>query len=395
VKTQTILMLSVSTGLAATARGVDRLVPDEYPTIQAAISAAVPGDTVLVADGLYTGDGNRDISFLGKAITVRSQNGPQLCIIDCQASPDTPHRSFAFNSGEGSDSVLQGFTLRNGATPQGAIADTFNGAGVLCTQESSPTLRDLVITGSWAGCWGGAICCSFNSHPLIDRCVIVDNYSDDDGGGIFAWAGSMPTIMNTVIAGNISRISGGGITTFSSGVTVLNSTIVGNGAIVGSGVWAASNTTFSNSIIWGNDGAADVAGSPAITWSLVEGGYPGEGNVDMAPNFHDAEAADYRLAAHSPLIDRGDPAYEPDEAETDADGNPRLVGARIDMGAYEFQGEPCFADFGGDGAVDFADLLSLLTAWGDCPDCPQDLDRNGEVGFADLIMILAQWGPCP
>ena len=121
-------------------------------------------------------------------------------------------RGFSFENGETRDAVLEGLTIRNGATLPGAIADTFNGAGVLVTQQSSPTLRNLVITGSWAGCWGGAICCSFESHPLIDSCKLVDNYTNDDGGGVFAWAGSSPTIMNTVITNNVSRVTGGGIT---------------------------------------------------------------------------------------------------------------------------------------------------------------------------------------
>jgi hypothetical protein len=59
-------------------------VPADQPTIQAGIDAAVNGDTVLVADGTYTGVGNRDIDFKGKAITVKSENGPENCIIDCE-----------------------------------------------------------------------------------------------------------------------------------------------------------------------------------------------------------------------------------------------------------------------------------------------------------------------
>ncbi len=57
-------------------------VPGDQPTIQAGIDAAMDGDIVLVADGTWTGVGNRDIDFLGKAITVRSENGPDSCIID-------------------------------------------------------------------------------------------------------------------------------------------------------------------------------------------------------------------------------------------------------------------------------------------------------------------------
>ena len=56
-------------------------VPSRFGSIQAAIDAAQDGDTVVVGDGTYTGEGNRDIRFRGKAITVRSENGPATCIV--------------------------------------------------------------------------------------------------------------------------------------------------------------------------------------------------------------------------------------------------------------------------------------------------------------------------
>jgi hypothetical protein len=70
--------------LPLTATGDIILVPLDQPTIQAGIDAALDGDTVLVADGTYTGPGNTDISISGKSITLRSENGPAACIIDCE-----------------------------------------------------------------------------------------------------------------------------------------------------------------------------------------------------------------------------------------------------------------------------------------------------------------------
>ncbi len=85
-------------------------VPDDYRTIQAAVDWAADGDTVLVADGTYTGVGNKDIEPDGKAVTIVSTGGPDFCIIDCESDG----RGFWFRKGEDPDTVVQGFTVRNG-----------------------------------------------------------------------------------------------------------------------------------------------------------------------------------------------------------------------------------------------------------------------------------------
>lgn len=88
-------------------------VPGDRPTIQAGIDAAVHGDTVLVADGCYSGDGNRDIDFQGKAIEVVSENGSEFTVIDCGAIISDYHRGFYFCNGETNQSKLDGFRVIN------------------------------------------------------------------------------------------------------------------------------------------------------------------------------------------------------------------------------------------------------------------------------------------
>ncbi len=133
--------------LAICSFGSVHKVPSNYPTIQAAIDDCNDGDTVLVAPGTYTGDGNRDIDFKGKAITVKSENGPETCIIDCNGTPDEYHRGFVFYYGEDANSVLQGFTVTNGYIKG-------NGGAILC-QMSSPSILRCIISENTARSGGG------------------------------------------------------------------------------------------------------------------------------------------------------------------------------------------------------------------------------------------------
>lgn len=79
-------------------------------TIQAGIDVASSGDEVIVADAVYSGTGNNNIRYYGKAITVRSSGGPENCIVDC-AGGSSP--LFVFSSGDTPASVLDGVTIKN------------------------------------------------------------------------------------------------------------------------------------------------------------------------------------------------------------------------------------------------------------------------------------------
>jgi hypothetical protein len=100
-----LLTFCASTGFAAVLH-----VPSQFQTIQEAVDAALDNDTVLIADGTYSGQFNHNIPFDGKPITVTSEHGSQTCIVDCGLDG----RGFGFISGETQSSVLKGITIRNG-----------------------------------------------------------------------------------------------------------------------------------------------------------------------------------------------------------------------------------------------------------------------------------------
>jgi len=199
-------------------------VPSIYPTIQAAIDDASAGDTIWVADGRYTGEGNYDIDFKGKAITVKSENGPGNCTIDCQRQG----RGVYFHSSEDANSVLDGFTITDGA------ADKFGG-GIRCT-VSSPTITNCIITGNSAKDYGGGMYNCYNSNPTITNCTFSGNSSESlcilgNGGAMANCYNSSPTIINCTFSANSVSYSGAALYNHkSSSPTIIDCTFRGNSA---------------------------------------------------------------------------------------------------------------------------------------------------------------------
>ncbi len=380
--------------VATLSQATDIHVPADHPTIQAALDAAVNGDTVIVADGVWTGAGNRDLVFNGKEVLLVSVNGPQNCTIDCEGSTSDPHRAFVFETGEGPLTVVQGFTLTGGFADRG---------GAIVCDATSPTILDCVITGNEAQQRGGGISCHYASAALISGCVISDNTAlgltpnfgggglslihqctvrlencrvegnsgfygggiknrsgstleaegcvitgnqANQGGGLASIAYADTYFVNCLIAGNTSDGRGGGIYAFSDfgapapigygSMTDLSfCTMVGNqGLSYGSAVYmdGLDNLMVSNSIVWGNGPVPlepSYAGDDEVTWSDIEGGYTGFGNIDEDPLFVSGPLGDHYLsqtaagqAATSPCVNAADPSAAAPDGTTRSDSEP-------------------------------------------------------------------------
>ncbi|MHC4501364.1 MAG: LamG-like jellyroll fold domain-containing protein, partial [Planctomycetota bacterium] len=186
-------------------------VPSEYPTIQAAIDAAVYGDTVIVEPGIYTGTGNRDIDFLGKAITVRSvaPYDPYIVaatVVDCNGTEAEPHRGFYFHSGEDAKSVLDGLTITNGYV--------WGGGGIYAENDSDPMITNCTITGN-SGSRGGGLYSS-GGNLTLTNCTFIGNSADWGGGGMYIEGETgRATLIGCIFRGNQStgdeHANGGGI----------------------------------------------------------------------------------------------------------------------------------------------------------------------------------------
>jgi parallel beta-helix repeat protein len=239
-------------------------VPTDQPTIQAAIRAAVNGDTVQVSPGTYL----ENINFLGKAIQVISVQGPQVTVIDGnQAGPVV-----TFNSGEGPQSVLSGFTLQNG---KAAVSPALRGGGIRI-ENSSPTITRNIITNNIAGDGGGGISSSFSS-PVIRGNTITNNgqipgwSGGVGGGGVTIVGASAAVLVNNTIAGNSWSASGGGITLFAAGTPTLQNNIIANNSAAsrGGGIWMVnySDASIVQNLITGN--SAPVGGG--VYWLVPSG----------------------------------------------------------------------------------------------------------------------------
>lgn len=369
--------------------------------IQDAVDAAAPGDAIMVTNGIYT-TGGRPVGTnvlvnrvaVDKPVSLRSLNGPQFTIIQGHQVPGTTNGDGAvrcvYLTGGAS---LSGFTLTNGATH---ILDApphpeSSGGGVWCVSTSAvvsncvitgnsaeflgggayggtlknctlrnnsatqgggasfSTLSDCTLIGNSAGLGGGASLSTLNNCTLtgntataeggggadqstVSNCLLTGNSADGGGGGGAHWG----TLNNCVLTGNSASAGGG---TVLAGLN--NCTLTGNTASAEGG--GAFRGTLTNCIVYYNSApnganySAGESGSISLDYCCTTPmPTSGAGNITDAPRFVDYTDGNLRLQPDSPCINSGFNASAP--GLIDLDGEPRLAGGTVDIGAYEFQG---------------------------------------------------------
>ncbi len=324
----------------------------DVATIADAIAAASDGDVVELTDGVFTGPGNRNLDFLGKAITVRSQTGDRdACILDCETDGVGLDRAMSFVTGEGAGTVVESITIRNGYA--GGSGDDGRGGAMFCN-GAGPTIRDCVLESHEAVLAGGAVYCRnattrfedthvvdctagsggamwiHLSSVTLDGCTLEGNVSDVFGGAM-GWNSSTGTIVGSVFVDNGSPSGRGGALRLSTGadVAIATSTFVGNLATDGGAIdVSASTLTVDRSIIAYTAGGGAITGAASLTCSdlavNVGGSWTGaiagqlgvDGNISADPIFCDLLARDLTLRSDSPCL----PGQHPDGAACDRIG---------------------------------------------------------------------------
>lgn len=389
-------------------------VPQDVPTIQLAIQNSEPFGIVVVAPGTYF----EAIHFGGRLLTLQSSNHHDPAVVAAtRINASGLGAAVTFSGSEDQRFTrLQGFTITGGTTGIDGHGSPANIRNCVIRNNAGPGIQDM--DGTVEGCTiannstiGVRDCDGFFRSCLIDsnvsygvfgssaeftdcritrnshgvfashgeylRCDISENRNigaqesladfrqcrvsgNGTYGFVFCYFG---IIENSVIAGNGHAVPvGSGLLNSSS--AILNCTITGN---AGYGI-SNHGGPIKHAIVWGN-GLGEIYGSMTPVQS---------GTVNpffTAPGVYDEDLerwidGDYHLTQDSPYIDTGDQFYlsDPTAPDQDADGNPRVVGARIDIGAYEYQAECTGDDFDGDGITD---------------NCDKDIDDDGVHNVAD------------
>jgi len=348
-----ISALLTSTALADTWT-VDDDGKADFDNIQAAINAASDGDEIIVYPGTYTSAAGEVVDMLGKEIWLHSSEGAGVTIIDGEDA----RRGVLCNSGETSNTIIEGFTITNGHNSD-------NGGGMF-NYDSSPILTDCSFMNNTAPYGGGMYNNGSNSNPTLTNCTFIGN-SADYGGGMHNSSSSSPTLTDCTFTGNTANNNGGGMyNVFDlSNLTLTYCTF--------------TNNTAGNS----GGGMFNNNNSPTLTNCTFESNSATNGGGGMF-NYNNSNPT---------LTDTTVCGNTPDQIYSDEDSDSGWV----DGGGNTITDDCslCLADIAlDDGQVNVHDLLSLIAVWGTTSPSA-DINFDGTVNVHDLLLLIAAWGACP
>ncbi len=318
------------------------------------------GRLVLVTNGVYRHGGmavhgimtNR--VALTNGVRLQSVNGPEYTRIVGGSAPGG-------GNGDGAvrglyvdrHSFVNGFTITGGHTLKNVnvtARELYDGGGVWC--ESQALVTNCVIAANFAHHEGGGVASHHSdSGGRLYSCTLKENVAYEGGGAAYT------TLFNCLILSNrLYTADGGGGATWS---TLYNCTVVGNSAGVEGGVHGG---VLYNSIVYDNFPNNHGGNWADFFYCSTTPLPPGPGNITNAPHFLDHASGNFRLSSNSPCINSGNNSFV--VADTDLDGNARIEGGTVDMGAYEFQSPESAISYAWlqqyglatDGSADLADL---------------------------------------
>jgi CSLREA domain-containing protein len=294
--------------------------------------------------GMYNGNSNpivANVIFSGNSASTGAGMN------NYYSSPTLTNITFSGNSSNGGGGMKNDFSnpSLNNVSFSGNSSST--GGGML-NLYSSPVLRDVSFSGNTASSSGGGMY-NGESNPTLTNVTISENFAGYYGGGMDNHNNSSPVLTNVTFYSNSSPQSGGGMMNVSnSNPTLTNVTFSGNSSASGGGIYNnTSSPTLRNVILWSD---TDSAGAeiynynsvPSVTYSIVQGGYPGIGNLDADPLLgllqdNTGFTKTMALGAGSPAIDVGDDANCP---SVDQRGVARPQGVHCDIGSFEYVAPP-------------------------------------------------------